>query len=89
MTPETVLTVGRSALQLGLLVASPLLLTALVVGIVVGLLQAATQVQEAALPFVVKLIAVSAMLALTGGWMLRLLVEFTRQIISGIPQMLG
>ena len=87
MTPEAVLTVGRSALQLGLLVASPLLLTALVVGIVVGLLQAATQVQEQALPFVLKLFAVAAVLAIGGGWMLRLLVEFARGIRNQVTEL--
>lgn len=89
MTPETVVSIGREALQLALVVAAPMLLTALIVGVVVGLLQAATQVQEAALPFVIKLVALSGVLIFTGGWMLRLMIEFTRDLITRIPSLIG
>jgi flagellar biosynthesis protein FliQ len=89
MTPETVVTVGRHALEMTLLLAAPLLLTALAVGLIVGIFQAATQINEMTLSFIPKLLAMAAMLALTGPWMLRTLVEYTRGLIESIPGMIG
>ena len=89
MTPETVVTVGRHALEVTLLLAAPLLLTALAVGLIVGIFQAATQINEMTLSFIPKLLAMAAMLALTGPWMLRTLVEYTRGLIESIPGMIG
>jgi flagellar biosynthetic protein FliQ len=89
MTPETVVTVGRHALELTLLLAAPLLLTALAVGLIVGIFQAATQINEMTLSFIPKLLAMAAVLAITGPWMLRTLVEYTRGLIESIPGMIG
>ena len=89
MTPETVVTVGRHALEMTLLLAAPLLLTALAVGLIVGIFQAATQINEMTLSFIPKLLAMAAVLALTGPWMLRTLVEYTRGLIESIPGMVG
>ena len=89
MTPETVVTVGRHALEMTLLLAAPLLLTALAVGLIVGIFQAATQINEMTLSFIPKLLAMAAVLALTGPWMLRTLVEYTRGLIESIPGMIG
>jgi flagellar biosynthetic protein FliQ len=89
MTPETVVTVGRHALEITLLLAAPLLLTALAVGLIVGIFQAATQINEMTLSFIPKLLAMAAILALTGPWMLRTLVEYTRNLIESIPGMIG
>ena len=89
MTPETVVTVGRHALEMTLLLAAPLLLTALAVGLIVGIFQAATQINEMTLSFIPKLLAMAAVLALTGPWMLRTLVEYTRGLIESIPSMIG
>jgi flagellar biosynthetic protein FliQ len=89
MTPETVVTVGRHALEVTLLLAAPLLLTALAVGLIVGIFQAATQINEMTLSFIPKLLAMAAVLALTGPWMLRTLVEYTRGLIESIPGMIG
>ena len=89
MTPETVVTVGRHALEMTLMLAAPLLLTALAVGLIVGIFQAATQINEMTLSFIPKLLAMAAMLALTGPWMLRTLVEYTRSLIESIPGMIG
>jgi len=89
MTPETVVTVGRHALEVTLLLAAPLLLTALAVGLIVGIFQAATQINEMTLSFIPKLLAMAAMLALTGPWMLRSLVEYTRNLIESIPSLVG
>ena len=89
MTPETVVTVGRHALEMTLLLAAPLLLTALAVGLIVGIFQAATQINEMTLSFIPKLLAMAAVLALTGPWMLRTLVDYTRELIESIPGMIG
>jgi flagellar biosynthetic protein FliQ len=89
MTPETVATVGRHALEMTLLLAAPLLLTALAVGLIVGIFQAATQINEMTLSFIPKLLAMAAVLAITGPWMLRTLVEYTRGLIESIPGMIG
>jgi flagellar biosynthesis protein FliQ len=89
MTPETVVTIGRQALEVTLMLAAPLLLTALAVGLLVGIFQAATQINEMTLSFIPKLLAMAAVLAITGPWMLRTLVEYTRGLIQSIPGMIG
>ena len=89
MTPETVVTVGREALQLTLMLAAPLLLTALAVGLIVGIFQAATQINEMTLSFIPKLLAMAAVLAIAGPWMLRTLIEYTRALFESIPGMIG
>lgn len=89
MTPETVITQGRDALQLALMLAAPLLLTSLAVGVIVGIFQAATQINEMTLSFIPKLVAMSAVLVFTGPWMLRLLMEFTRRLFESIPSLIG
>ena len=89
MTPETVVTIGRHALEMTLMLAAPLLLTALAVGLIVGIFQAATQINEMTLSFIPKLLAMAAVLALTGPWMIRQLVEYSRNLIENIPGMIG
>ena len=89
MTPETIISVGQQALVITALLAAPLLLTALGVGLIVGIFQAATSINEMTLSFIPKLLAMAAMLALTGPWMLRTLVEYTRNLIESIPGMIG
>jgi len=89
MNPELVVTVGRHALEMTLMLAAPLLLTALAVGLLVGIFQAATQINEMTLSFIPKLLAMAAVLALTGPWMIRQLVEYTRGLIESIPGMIG
>lgn len=88
MTPETVLTVGSHALQLALLLAAPLLLTALAVGVLIGVFQAATQINEQTLSFIPKLVATAAVLVVAGPWMLRLLTEYTRELFESIPALI-
>ena len=85
MSPEQVLSIGQEALQLALLLGAPLLLTALCVGLVVGIFQAATQINEMTLSFIPKLVAMAAVLVFTGPWMLRMLTEYTKRLIEGIP----
>ena len=89
MTPEHVVTVGRQALELMLVVSAPLLLVALAVGLAVSLLQAVTQINEATLSFLPKLVAVSATLLMAGPWMISMLVEYLQRVLTGIPQAIG
>jgi flagellar biosynthesis protein FliQ len=89
MTPETVVGIGRQALEMTLMLSAPLLLTALAVGLIVGIFQAATQINEMTLSFIPKLLAMAAVLALTGPWMIRHLVEYSRGLIESIPGMIG
>jgi flagellar biosynthetic protein FliQ len=85
VTPESVIQFGQHALYIAILVAAPLLLTALAVGLLVGVIQAATQINEMTLSFIPKLIAMAVVALITGPWMLRTLVQFTRQLIEGLP----
>ncbi len=89
MGPETVLTVGRDALWLAVLLAAPLLLSALVVGLLIGIFQAATQIQEMTLSFIPKLLALVIALFVAGPWMLQVVVTFTQRLIMDIPSLLG
>lgn len=89
MTPETVVDVGRQALLVMLLLGAPLLLTALVVGLVVSVFQAATQINEATLSFLPKLLGIAAVAAGAGAWMLQTLVDYTRTLFQSIPSLLG
>jgi flagellar biosynthetic protein FliQ len=89
MTPESVLDIGHQALYLTALLSAPLLLSALAVGLFVGVFQAATQIQEMTLSFIPKLIIIAVALFWAGAWMLRLLVEFSVRLFEEIPEMLG
>ena len=89
MTPQTVLTLAQQALWITALVSAPLLLTALVVGLVVSVFQAATQITEATLSFIPKLLAMFAALVLAGPWMLALLVDYVQRLFTSIPQVIG
>ncbi|MBZ4193215.1 MAG: flagellar biosynthesis protein FliQ [Candidatus Contendobacter sp.] len=89
MTPETIITLGQRALELAVLVSAPLLLTALVVGVLISLFQAATQINEMTLSFVPKLLALVIVLLLAGPWMLELLIDFTRNLMKDIPNLIG
>lgn len=89
MTPDTVLDLGQQALQLTLLLCAPMLLVALGIGVLVGIFQAATQINEMTLSFIPKLLAMAAVMVLTGPWMLRLLTDYTRQLIERIPSLVG
>ena len=89
MTPDTVLNEGRQALQLAMLVAAPLLITALLVGVLIGMLQAATQINEMTLSFIPKLAAIADVMVIAEPWMLRLMVDFTRELYQNIPSIIG
>lgn len=89
MTPESVLTLGHEALLLALSLAAPLLLTSLAVGVLVGLFQAATQINEMTLSFIPKLMAMAAVVVIAGPWMLQTLSEYTRRLFESIPGLVG
>ena len=88
MTPETVLTIARESLTVTTLLAAPLLLVTLVTGVLVGILQAATQINEMTLSFIPKLLGMTAALALAGPWMLKILVSYTRELFESIPNLI-
>jgi flagellar biosynthetic protein FliQ len=88
MTTDTVLELVRSALWAGAKVALPILVTVLAVGLIIGILQSVTQLQEPTLTFVPKLIAVAAVMLLTGQWMLNELVSFTTVVIRTAPSLI-
>jgi flagellar biosynthetic protein FliQ len=85
MDPQAALTMGQTALYMVLMVAAPVLAVVLGVGLLVSLFQAITQIHEATLSFVPKLIAAIAVFAIAGPWMMTTLVEFIRNTILAIP----
>ena len=89
MTSDTILTVGQEAMKVTMLLSAPLLLTALAVGVLIGMLQAATQIQEMTLSFIPKLIAMAMALLLVGHWMLTVAVDYTHALFSSIPGLIG
>lgn len=89
MTPESVMALGTEAMKVALALAAPLLLAALISGLVVSLLQAATQINEMTLSFIPKLLALVLVLLATGPWMLEMLTGYTRTLFHNIPAMLG
>ena len=89
MSPETVLTIGSHALEITLLLAAPLLLVALATGLLVGVFQAATQINEMTLSFIPKLLAMAVAIAIAGPWMIKLIVGYTRQLFESIPGLIG
>lgn len=89
MTPQMVLTFGREALTLLLMISLPVLLSVLVVGLVVSIFQAVTQINENTLSFVPKLIAAVLVFAIAGPWMLSTIVDFIKRTLENIPSALG
>jgi len=89
MTPETVMTIGQRALEVTLLLSMPLLLAALVIGLLVGIFQAATQINEMTLSFIPKLIGMAVTAVVAGPWMLKLMISYTRELFESIPGLIG
>jgi len=88
MSPESVITFGRQALELLLIVSAPVLLVALGVGLAVGLVQALTQINEQTLSFLPKLIAIAVTLIIAGPWMISLLVDYIQRVLVEFPNMI-
>ncbi|MDP2266176.1 MAG: flagellar biosynthesis protein FliQ [Thiobacillus sp.] len=89
MTPESVMTIGRTALEITILVASPVLLVTLVVGLMVAVFQAATQINDPSLSFIPKVLAVLLTFALAGPWMLTVMTDYMRRVLTGLPGIIG
>ena len=89
MSPEYVMSMGRQAMEVTLMIAAPLLLVALVIGLVVSIFQAATQINEMTLSFIPKLVGIFVTLAVLGPWMLTILTDYMRTMFTGIPGMIS
>jgi flagellar biosynthetic protein FliQ len=89
MTPETVTTIGQQALWVTMLIAGPLLLSALAVGLLVGMFQAATQINEMTLSFIPKLLVLVLALVVAGPWMLSVITNYTTQLMQQIPALIS
>ncbi len=89
MTPESVMTLAHQAMYVALLLASPLLLVSLAVGLIVSLFQAATQINESTLSFIPKLIAIAITLVIAGPWMLTTILDYMRHMFTSIPLVAG
>jgi flagellar biosynthetic protein FliQ len=89
MTPEAVMTIGQQAIQLTLIISAPLLLSALLIGLIVSIFQAATQINEMTLSFIPKLLGIFLVLILTGPWMLTMMVDYMQRLFGNIPWMIG
>lgn len=89
MQQDLVLNLGQRMLEVTMLLAAPLLIPALVIGLLVGMFQAATQINEMTLSFIPKLAIVGVALVVFGPWMLTTLVSFTRELFENIPALIG
>lgn len=89
MTPTTVVEIGRNAVEITLMISAPLFIAALVTGLIVSIFQAATQINEATLSFVPKLIAIFITLIVAGPWMLTTMTDYMRRLYESIPAIIG
>ena len=89
MSPDGVMDLAHGTLLVTSMIAAPLLLTALLTGLVIGMLQAATQINEATLSFSPKLLVLVLALFVSGPWILRVLIDFTRDLYANIPNVIG
>lgn len=89
MTPETVMEIGRQALEMTLILSGPLLLAALVTGLIISIFQAATQINEQTLSFIPKLVVMFITLVVAGPWMLQMMTDYIRRLFESIPQIIG
>ncbi|EPF16412.1 Flagellar biosynthetic protein FliQ [Cedecea davisae] len=89
MTPESVMMMGTEAMKVALALAAPLLLVALISGLIISLLQAATQINEMTLSFIPKILAVFVTMVIAGPWMLNLLLDYMRSLLTNLPNIIG
>ena len=89
MTPSTVIEIGRHAIEITLLVSAPLFIAALATGLIISIFQAATQINEATLSFVPKLIVMFVTLLVAGPWMITVMTDYMRRLFEAIPGMIG
>jgi flagellar biosynthesis protein FliQ len=89
VTPESIIVIGQQALVITAMLSAPMLLSALAAGLVIGMFQAATQINEMTLSFIPKLLVLAAALYLGGGWMLKVIVGYTETLFKSIPSLIG
>ncbi len=89
MTPETVTTIGQQALWVTMLISAPMLVSALAVGLLVGMFQAATQINEMTMSFIPKLLVLVIAVVAAGPWMLSVIINYTRELMFSIPSLIG
>ena len=89
MTPESIIILGQQALVVTAMLSAPLLLSALAAGLIIGMFQAATQINEVTLSFIPKLLVLAAALYVGGGWMLKVIVGYSESLIKSIPSLIG
>ena len=89
MNPEDFISIARQGLELTIMLSMPLLVAALVTGLLVSVFQAATQINEMTLSFIPKLLVMFVVAVLAGPWMLQLLVDYTRRLFESIPRLVG
>ncbi|MEO3991883.1 flagellar biosynthesis protein FliQ [Pseudocitrobacter cyperus] len=89
MTPESVMVIGMQAIKVGLMVSGPLLLAALVTGLIISILQAATQVNEMTMTFIPKILMIVGIAVALGPWMMKIFIEYTRSVFASLPYVIG
>lgn len=89
MDTDTVIMIGQQALQVTALLAAPMLLSVLAIGLIVGMFQAATQINEMTLSFIPKLMVLALAIMLFGSWMLNTMVDFMHRLFESIPALIG
>ena len=89
MSPESVMSLSRHAMEITVMIAAPMLLVALVIGLVVSIFQAATQINETTLSFIPKLIGIFVALVVAGPWMLTVMLDYLREVFTGIPALVS
>lgn len=89
MTPTTVVAIARQAMEITLLISAPLFIAALATGLIVSIFQAATQINEATLSFVPKLLVIFLTLLIAGPWMITVMTDYMRRLFESIPGLIG
>ena len=89
MTPTTVIDIGRQAMEITMLISAPLFIAALATGLIISIFQAATQINEATLSFVPKLLVIFVTLIVAGPWMLTIMTDYMRRLYEAIPTLIG
>jgi len=89
MTPDTIIDLSQQALYVIAMITAPMLLSALSIGLIIGMFQAATSINEQTLSFIPKLMVLLLSILIAGPWMLNLLLDFTRRLYLGIPGLIG
>ncbi|MFV0265115.1 MULTISPECIES: flagellar biosynthesis protein FliQ [Kluyvera] len=89
MTPESVMAMGFQAVKVGLMIATPLLIAALLTGLTISILQASTQINEMTLSFIPKILMILAVAICLGPWMMSLFLDYMRTLYSNLPYMIG